>query len=128
MDKMKAPERIWTAAPGAKGTFCGRIGTWVESPDHTSPRTEYVRGDIHAALTAERDAIAARVKALETEPVAIKPAKYFSEFVAESAVTWCGEKGRETFPEDIAYFKQNWSSMPGMWPYVIRAALTGAAS
>jgi hypothetical protein len=34
--------------------------------------------------------------------------------IYETAVIWCGRKDRETFPEDIAYFVNMWSSLPGL--------------
>lgn len=38
--------------------------------------------------------------------------------VYAAAIKWCGEKERETFPEDIAYFRHNWSALPGLRRYV----------
>jgi hypothetical protein len=40
-------------------------------------------------------------------------AEEIARAVDAAAVEWCGEKERETFPEDIAYFKHNWRSLPG---------------
>ncbi len=39
-----------------------------------------------------------------------------------AAVRWCGDKERETFPEDIEYFKHNWSALPGLRKYVEKVA------
>ena len=36
------------------------------------------------------------------------------EAVHAAAIKWCGEKERETFPEDVAYFKGNWAALPGL--------------
>lgn len=33
--------------------------------------------------------------------------------VYEAALQWCSEKERETFPEDIEYFKYNWLAFQG---------------
>lgn len=30
-----------------------------------------------------------------------------------AAIKWCGEKERETFPEDVEYFLCNWRAFPG---------------
>jgi hypothetical protein len=40
--------------------------------------------------------------------------------VYRAAIKWCGDKERETFPEDIAYFEHNWSALPGLRAYVER--------
>lgn len=75
-----------------------------------------------------------RGERIQTDPepqpveVAVKSVAYFSEYISEAAVTWCGQKDRETFPEDIAYFKHNWSYLPGLWPYVIRAAVAPSSA
>lgn len=45
------------------------------------------------------------------------------ETVHRAAVKWCGEKDRETFPEDIAYFKHNWRTLPGFRDRVKTEAL-----
>ena len=38
--------------------------------------------------------------------------------IDRAAVTWCGSKGRETFTEDIEYFRENWWALPGLRAYV----------
>ncbi|MEZ2132497.1 MULTISPECIES: hypothetical protein [unclassified Sinorhizobium] len=38
--------------------------------------------------------------------------------VSRAAIWWCSEKDRETFLDDIIYFKNNWSSLPGLKKYV----------
>ena len=38
--------------------------------------------------------------------------------VYEAAIRWCGQKERETFPDDITYFQRNWSSLPGLKVFV----------
>lgn len=40
--------------------------------------------------------------------------------INRAAIRWCGEKERETFMADILYFKNNWSSLPGLKAYVER--------
>ena len=45
------------------------------------------------------------------------------QFAYKAALEWCGEKERETFPEDIAYFMHNWRSLPGLKARVERLAL-----
>ena len=42
--------------------------------------------------------------------------------IETAAVRWCGDKERETFPEDIDYFKHNWRALPGLRKYVEEAA------
>jgi len=34
--------------------------------------------------------------------------------IHRAALIWCGRKDRETFPEDIAYFKHNWRWASGL--------------
>ena len=42
--------------------------------------------------------------------------------IEAAAVHWCGDKERETFPEDIDYFKRNWRALPGLRKYVEKSA------
>jgi len=58
--------------------------------------------DLAATLQRELDEARAR----EAEAV--------SNAVHAAALKWCGEKERETFPEDIEYFEHNWRSFPGL--------------
>lgn len=44
-------------------------------------------------------------------------------FVSEAATAWCGRKERETFSEDITYFKENWWALQGMQNFVRAAAI-----
>jgi hypothetical protein len=44
-------------------------------------------------------------------------------FAYQAAVEWCGEKERETFSSDIAYFMLNWRSLPGFLDRVQRLAV-----
>lgn len=41
--------------------------------------------------------------------------------VDRAALKWCGEKDRETFSSDVAYFKHNWRALPGLRKYVDEA-------
>jgi multidrug resistance efflux pump len=43
--------------------------------------------------------------------------------VSLAALKWCGRKERETFMEDIEYFKCNWRSLEGMKATVAEVAL-----
>lgn len=38
--------------------------------------------------------------------------------INRAAARWCNDKDRETFMEDIIYFRNNWSSLPGLNRYV----------
>ncbi len=40
------------------------------------------------------------------------------EQIDKAATRWCGEKDRETFYEDILYFKNYWKYLPGLTKYV----------
>jgi hypothetical protein len=40
--------------------------------------------------------------------------------IIRAAIAWCGAKDRETFPEDVTYFKCNWWSMPGLLARIIQ--------
>ena len=40
------------------------------------------------------------------------------EHIERAALKWCGEKERETFPEDLEYFRQNWDALPGLRAHV----------
>ena len=44
-------------------------------------------------------------------------------FAHRAAVRWCGEKGRETFPEDIAFFKNTWRWADGFRARVVAEAV-----
>ena len=46
-------------------------------------------------------------------------ARILESAVHRAAIKWCGEKERETFPEDTTYFKHNWRSLPGLNQRVI---------
>lgn len=41
--------------------------------------------------------------------------------ISNAANKWCGEKDRETFYEDVIYFKHNWSALAGLRRYVEEA-------
>lgn len=34
--------------------------------------------------------------------------------VQAAAIQWCGQKDRETSLDDIRYFQENWSALPGL--------------
>ncbi|QWY83274.1 hypothetical protein [Rhizobium phage RHph_X2_25] len=38
--------------------------------------------------------------------------------VNRAAIKWCSEKDRETFMDDILYFRENWSALAGLRKYV----------
>ena len=46
------------------------------------------------------------------------------KLVARAAIKWCGQKDRETFPEDGIYFKMNWNALPGLRQFVLIEAAT----
>ena len=49
--------------------------------------------------------------------------------VHAAAIEWCGEKERETFPEDIRYFESNWRHLHGFLARVEKhVALMAAAT
>lgn len=41
------------------------------------------------------------------------------DIVDRAAITWCGRKERETGQDDIAYFKNNWRALPGLFICVV---------
>jgi hypothetical protein len=94
-------ERSWRAIglpTGAVRCPCGSQGNWA-------------RG--HSFWKAKCDAAEAKLaSAMEALDI--------DEAVYAAALTWCGEKERETFIEDIEYFKHNWRSLPGLTSYVVR--------
>lgn len=59
----------------------------------------------------------------EAAKVALFDRSELEPFVSAAAVIWCGKKERETFVEDIAYFKHNWSSLPGLRAEVVATAI-----
>lgn len=71
---------------------------------------------------AEARAEAAESRLSEYEAVVreAKEALDLDAAVHAAAVTWCGEKGRETFLSDMQYFEWNWQSLPGLADYVDR--------
>lgn len=38
--------------------------------------------------------------------------------IEEAAAAWCGAKSRETFSEDMEYFRHQWQWLPGLKTYV----------
>jgi hypothetical protein len=40
--------------------------------------------------------------------------------IRRAALKWCGQKGRETFMDDIRYFEAQWPYLPGLKAYVDR--------
>lgn len=50
------------------------------------------------------------------------------EEIHRAAIAWCGQKERETFPEDVAYFKYHWWSAPGLRKFAEEHAATGRAA
>jgi hypothetical protein len=67
-------------------------------------------------LIEQRNAQSKEIEALRAalEPFDLQAAVY------AAAQTWCGEKDRETFNSDIDYFRNNWSALKGLRPYVER--------
>lgn len=59
-------------------------------------------------------------QAQETLLAEAREALEIDKAVYAAALIWCGEKERETFIEDIEYFKHNWRSLPGLTSYVVR--------
>ena len=51
---------------------------------------------------------------------ALREALDLDKAVSTAALTWCGEKDRETFQSDVDYFKHNWRALPGLTAYVDR--------
>lgn len=50
------------------------------------------------------------------------PEDLVERIVSNAALTWCGKQERETFLEDITYFKCNWRALPGYQTYVLNEA------
>lgn len=40
------------------------------------------------------------------------------KLIERAAYRWCGKKERETFLDDILYFRNNWKTLPGLKRYV----------
>jgi hypothetical protein len=38
--------------------------------------------------------------------------------IDNAAIKWCGQKERETFYDDIVYFRHNWNALPGLKKFV----------
>jgi hypothetical protein len=38
--------------------------------------------------------------------------------INRAALAWCGAKDRETFHDDILYFRANWWALPGLRKWV----------
>lgn len=75
-----------------------------------------------AAVVAERDAAI-------TERDRLRRALLLRLFENDkylAALTWCGGKGRETFLEDVEYFKNNCLSLPGLTDFLVNH-VTGRA-
>lgn len=62
----------------------------------------------------------ARAIALEAKIETLSAALDLDKAIKAAALTWCGEKDRETFLSDIEYFRENWEALPGLCAYVDR--------
>lgn len=85
---------------------------------------------VEAFAQFERDCLAALSPAATPDLVEREEAarvlgddKCLEMAVDRAAVEWCGDKERETFSSDIAYFKHNWRSSPGFRTRVAQCAL-----
>ena len=111
------------------------------------------QGDMRAALSAalaaeaepgssfwgapehERGRMLSRIRELETaltapsaSQEALREALDLDKAVSTAALTWCGEKDRETFQSDVDYFKHNWRALPGLTAYVDRVLTAARAA
>lgn len=79
---------------------------------------ELDRGDKQLAIEFCKAGAALSHPPQESVPVS-------DEVIERAALKWAGNKERETFPEDIAYFKFHWGCFDGLKRYVLEeAALT----
>ena len=86
--------------------------------------------EITDAMVAAAEAVfymLSRIRELETaltapsaSQEALREALDLDKAVSTAALTWCGEKDRETFQSDVDYFKHNWRALPGLTAYVDR--------
>lgn len=88
--------------------------TNLRNPNYARSPT-FARGYMVAAASA----LEARAKEIEALRAALEPFDLQAAVYA-AAQTWCGEKDRETFNSDIEYFRNNWSALKGLRPYVER--------
>lgn len=95
---------------------------WQEdsAPDFGEAADDYARSIDLAALSstdAMREAVIE-----ECAQVAMSDWDSLKPHIYNAAIAWCNTKDRETFPEDIAYFENNWS-FPGYLRFVIAQAI-----
>ena len=79
-----------------------------------------VRAEIERVLKAQDAAPAEALAAPSASQEALREALDLDKAVSTAALTWCGEKDRETFQSDVDYFKHNWRALPGLTAYVDR--------
>ncbi len=91
----------WTSQGQLDAIAKGGTGTIYGKPDEFPPIALY------AAPPARQDG-------------ALREALDLDKAVSTAALTWCGEKDRETFQSDVDYFKHNWRALPGLTAYVDR--------
>ena len=62
-----APERIWRNSPPypRRSAYHHGLVSWAAREHADEDATEYVRADLHAALTAERDALREALEAIQ---------------------------------------------------------------
>ncbi len=48
----------------------------------------------------------------------VKLSEAAADEIYRAAIKWCGQKDRETFPEDVAYFQHNWTALAGLRSFV----------
>lgn len=81
------------------------------------------------AYNAERRQILAPIQAVGA---AIRilgvPDEELAPFVDAAAAKWCAAKERPYDNDDMIYFRENWSALPGLRAYVISAHATHSAS
>lgn len=62
----------------------------------------------------------ARAEAAEASLAEVRKGLDLDAAVHAAALTWCGEKERETFLSDVQWFENNWRALPGLTAYVDR--------
>ena len=111
------------------------IAIWATKPP-AAPAAEAEPGSsFWGAPEHERGRMLSRIRELETaltapsaSQEALREALDLDKAVSTAALTWCGEKDRETFQSDVDYFKHNWRALPGLTAYVDRVLTAARAA
>ena len=114
------PDLSWATIKSAPPSFETHHLDARPAPDpKDDPRYPALLADAIARGKGENlDGSPRRHAVAEPAPVASQDTDALREAVNRAAVTWCGERDRETFSGDVTYFKNNWRAMPGLRRYV----------